>query len=186
MSYLPTFNGIFGTMSDPVEMTGNAPATAPVPEDPPVVVADDEGAATPIPPHVREYNELVVRIKQQRARLHALAPAVTAYIASLPSKSYDFGDGKIRLASTVVRTALTRPFLHERVLVFMQRSDASRSREECEQFATALTQYIWQQRSAATSTRLNRTWSRKRKCRMEALAPMRQRPRTRGHEEQGN
>jgi hypothetical protein len=171
MSLLPTFTGVIGP--SPSSRAPNADATTSTHAEPLPEVVNEQaiGTSAPIPTHVREYNELVVRIKQQRARLHELAPTVTAYIASLPSQSYDFGDGKIRLTSSVVRSAVTESFVRKSIQEVLQRSDPRCSETERKRIAKTMSQYIWQQRSARTNTRLDRTWSRKRKCRVEDLAP---------------
>jgi hypothetical protein len=144
MSLLPTFTGVIGP--SPSSSVPTADAATSTHAEPLPIVIDEQAVSTSasIPPHVLEYNELAVRIKQQRARLHELAPTVTAYIASLPSQSYDFGDGKIRLTSTVVRSAVSEPFVRKSIQEVLQRSDPRCSEAECKRIAKAMSQYIWQ------------------------------------------
>jgi hypothetical protein len=126
-------------------------------------VAAGEINASPIPACVREYNRLTETVKSLNERLNGLKPNVKAYIESLPSKSCDFGSGKICVTSKPGLATITQAFLRRCIVDLMQQHDAKQSQEERAQFAYTMTNYVWQQRRFMGPPRLGRTWSRPNK-----------------------
>jgi hypothetical protein len=151
-------------MSTPLSIpTGFIETNAPVSMD---VIAGGTVPAAP-PTIVDVYTDLTQQVRQLNQRIAALRPALTAFVATMPSQVMDTGDGKIRIATVTRSTSLTRRFMTAALGAMMDHQDGTTPRPPAERDAlvAAAVAFIWQRRTVRTTTRLVRTWASARKRR---------------------
>jgi hypothetical protein len=113
---------------------------------------------------VQEYNRIQVKMKGYRERLKLLTPHVARVMETLPSHSFDVGDGKVKLTSINTFRPMTLPSLTESTLemILTQEESTRRSRKENVDIANQTALFLWSRRTPTRVQRLQRTWSTKR------------------------
>jgi pseudouridine-5'-phosphate glycosidase len=128
--------------------------------------------ALPTPSVVDECSQMERQIRHLRQRLRVLRPALTAFVATLPSQSLDAGDSRIILATTRRSTSITRRFITSALADLLKQQEqgaTTRSDDERDAIAAAMTSFIRQRRTVRTTQRLVRTWATARKRRADAI-----------------
>jgi hypothetical protein len=116
---------------------------------------------------VQEYNAIQIKMKEYRERLKQLMPCVRRVMETLPSRSFDVGNGKVKLTSVTTFRPMTLSCLKQSTLemVRMQPDSKSRTHQMHVEMADRMATFLWSRRPAQTQTqRLQRTWSSKGKC----------------------
>ena len=118
-----------------------------------------------LPSTVAEYESLKKNMKAMASRLAEITPIVTSWADSLPAKSYDVGDGKIRITEVITYTPVTRSFVMNALvkLLKLQSSAGDVDDARCHLVACEIVNFIWKQRTVTRIPRLQRTWSIKRR-----------------------
>jgi hypothetical protein len=117
---------------------------------------------------LQEYNAIQIKMKRHRERLKQLMPCVRQVMETLPSRSFDVGNGKVKLTSvtTFRPTTMTLSCLKQSTLemVLMQTDSKSRTHEVNVEMADRMATFLWSRRPPQEQTqRLQRTWSSKGK-----------------------
>ncbi len=118
-----------------------------------------------LPSALIEYNSLQLAVKNARARMDALTPEVIAFVAQLPSRSMDMGDGKVRVMESVTLQPMTKPFVKKQLaeLFLKLYQQQNMTAAEADVMGDGFVKAIWQNRKPKTRQILSRTWSVKKR-----------------------
>jgi hypothetical protein len=145
-------------MSAPTQSNTNVSVRAPTPQS---------SEAFPGMSELQEYNIIQFKMKAYRERLKVLTPRVKRVMGTLPSQSFDVGDGKVKLTTTTTFRPMTLPSLKDATLklILTQSGSAQRSHKKNQDLAEQMAEFLWGQRPQTQIQRLHRTWSTKKAMR---------------------
>ena len=115
-----------------------------------------------LPQAVQVYEQKLRDLAQTKKEISQLKPLVTAWLETLPRKTFQMGDGKLKVAEIKIRQNVNESHIETCLFLFLTKTQ-NLSEDAAKRFAAQAAGFIIDSRAVRTSMRLQRTHSQAKK-----------------------
>ena len=116
-----------------------------------------------IPNFVTLYEEKVQAAAQLKREIQKLQQTIAQWLNAIPNKTVDRNNGKLKLQDMKTYGPVNRRHIENSLIAALSSNNKAMTAEQVKQFSADVVQFIWDTRSQKITTKVVRTYSKKRK-----------------------
>ena len=116
-----------------------------------------------IPNFVTLYEEKVQAAAQLKREIQKLQQTIAQWLNAIPNKTVDRNNGKLKLQDMKTYGPVNRRHIENSLIAALSSNNKAMTAEQVKQFSADVVKFIWDTRSQKITTKVVRTYSKKRK-----------------------
>ena len=116
-----------------------------------------------IPNFVTLYEEKVQAAAQLKREIQKLQQTIAQWLNAIPNKTVDRNNGKLKLQDLKTNGPVNRRHIENSLIAALSSNNKAMTAEQVKQFSADVVKFIWDTRSQKITTKVVRTYSKKRK-----------------------
>ena len=116
-----------------------------------------------IPNFVTLYEEKVQAAAQLKREIQKLQQTIAQWLTAIPNKTVDRNNGKLKLQDMKTYGPVNRRHIENSLIAVLSSNNKAMNAEQVKQFSADVVKFIWDTRSQKITTKVVRTYSKKRK-----------------------